>query len=299
MKRFVDIIVLLMLFFLAGCGNKMEKLNFAVELNDHAASAYVARYRGDYAKYGIEVHSFEQYATGMALAAALSRGDINVGYICVVPAIIAYSRGVPIKIVSLTHQYGYELVSKQEIKDVKELNGKRIACPGEGSSANFVMTLTEEKYNVKFNVLRTKPIGEISALENGAVDAVFIPEHYASILTDRGFKLLLRSQYIFPGMPGSCIVVKDNIIQNRPDVVKSLIKLNANETGFINKNPEETAKILAKYLDTKPSIIEKSMKNLCYTNKLNEEKIQLIIDKLAEWGYIKKFNVKDIIWERN
>lgn len=299
MKKIVSIIVLLLLFFYAGCGNRIEKLNFAVELNDHAASAYVAKDRGDYAKYGIEVHSFEQYATGMALAAALSRGDINVGYICIVPAIIAYSRGVPIKIVALTHQYGYELVSKQEIKDVKELNGKKIACPGEGSSANFVMRLVEEKYNIKFNVLRAKPIGEISALTNGAVNAVFIPEHYASILTDRGFKLLLRSQDIFPNMPGSCIVVKDNIIQNKRNVVKNLIRLNTEETKFINKNQEEAAKIVAKYLDTKPGIIENSMKNLCYTDKLNEEKIQFIIDKLAEWGYIKKFNVKDIVWKGN
>ena len=299
MKKIVSIIILLLLFFYAGCGDTMKKLNFAVELNDHAASAYVAKDRGDYAKHGIEVHSFEQYETGMALAAALSRGDINVGYICVVPAIIAYSRGVPIKIVALTHQYGYELVSKRKIKDVKELNGKKVACTGEGSSANFVMRLVEEKYSIKFNVLRTKPIGEISALANGAVDAVFIPEHYASILTDRGFKLLLRSQDIFPNMPGSCIVVKNNIIQDKRNIVKNLIRLNVQETKFINKNQEEAAKIVAKYLDTKPSIIENSMKNLLYTDKLNEGKIQFLIDKLAEWGYIKKFNVKDIIWKGN
>ncbi len=287
--------------FFAGCGNKVETLNFAVELNDHAAAAYVAKDRGDYAKYGIEVHSFEQYATGVELAAALSRGDINIGYICVVPAVIAYSRGVPIKIVTGTHEYGYELVSKQEIKDVKELNGKKIACPGQGTSSNFVLRLVEEKYNIKFNVLRTKPIGEISALTKGAVDAVFIPEHYASILTDRGFKLLLRSQDVFPGMPGSCIVVKDNIIQDKPNIVKNLIRLNAQELKFVNKNPEETAKILAKaeYLNTKPGIIENSMKNFHYTDKLDKEKIQFIIDKLAEWGYIKKFNVKDIVWKGN
>jgi len=298
-KKIVSIIILLLLFFYAGCGNRIEKLNFAVELNDHAASAYIAKSRGDYAKYGIEVGSFEQYPTGMALAAALSRGDINVGYICVVPAIIAYARGIPIKIVALTHQYGYELVSKQEIKNVKELNGKKIACPGEGSSANFIMRLVEEKYNIKFNVLRTKPLVEISALTNGSVDAVFIPEHYASILTDKGFKMLLRSQDIFPRMPGSCIVVKDNIIQEKLSVVKNLIRLNMVETGFINKNPKETAKILATYLDTDPHIIENSMKNICYTNELDKKNIQFIIDKLAEWGYIKKFNVEDMLWGEN
>lgn len=299
MKKVVTIIVLFLLLFSTGCKKRMEKLNFAVELNDHPAPGYVAKEKGDFAKYGIEVNSFEQYLTGVELAAALSRGDINIGYICVVPAIISYARGVPIKIVTGTHEYGYELVSKQEIKDVKELNGRKVACPGEGTSSNFILRLVEEKYNVKFNVLRSNPIVEISALTKGSVDAVFIPEHYASILTDKGFKLLLRSQDIFPNMPGSCIVVKDDIIKDKPHVVKNLIRLNAKELEFVNKNPEETANILAKaeYLNTRPDIIENSMKNLYYTDELDEGKIQFIIDKLAEWGYIKKFDVKDIIWK--
>ncbi len=299
MKKLL-LLLLVPLLFVNGCAStKKVSLNFAVEMNDHAASAYVAKTNRAFEKYGIKVNSFNQYATGMELAAALSRGDINVGYICVVPAIIAYSRGVPIKIVSLTHQYGYELVTQNSINNVKELNGAAVACPGEGSAANFVMKLTEEKYGIKFKPLRTKPMEEISLMEKGAVKAVFIPEHYASILHSKDFKILLKSQDIFPEMPGSCVVVKDNIIKENPELVKNLVKITREETDFINSNRSEAAKIVASYLNSNQSTIEYSMNNLVYTTKIDKEKIQEEIDMLAKWGYIKKFNAADMIWNRD
>ncbi len=296
MKKILIVSLLIVLLLLSGCNKQGTSLNFAVEMNDHAAAAYIAKYNRDFAKYGIKVSSFNQYATGMALSAALSRGDINVGYVCVVPAILAYARGVPIKIVTITHKYGYELVTAKSINSVKELDGKLVACPGEGSSANLIMKITEEKFNVKFNTLRTKPLMEIGAMEKGSVKAAFIPEHYASILVSKGFKILLKSQDVVPDMPGSCIVVKDDLLNKEPEAIKNLIRLTKKETKFINENREDAAKIVAKYLNCSPDIIKYSMSNLKYTDKIEEERIQYLIDKLAELGYVRKFNAKDILW---
>jgi NitT/TauT family transport system substrate-binding protein len=300
MRKFLLLFIIALVFMGNGCNSsKGTSLNFAVEMNDHAAAAYVAKANKTYEKYGIKVNGFYQYATGMELAAALSRGDINVGYICVIPAIIAYSRGVPIKIVSLTHEYGYELVAQKNINNVNELNRAEVACPGEGSAANFIMKLTEEKYNVKFNVLRTKPVEEITLIEKGSVKAVFIPEHYASILHSKGFNILLKSQDIFPNMPGSCVVVKDSIIEDNPSLVKNLIKITEISTKFINSNRDKAVNVVAKQLNCDENTIRYSMNNLVYTTDINKEAIQREIDILAKWGYIKRFSAKDILWEGN
>ncbi len=302
MKKYLfSLLLVILVFVLSGCGKNSENstLSFAVEMNDHAAASYVAKAKGLYKKYGIDVKAFNQYATGMELATALSRGDINVGYVCVIPAIIAYSRGVPIKIVSLTHQYGYELVTQKNISNINQLNGANIACPGEGSAANFIMKLTEEKYNVKFKPLRTKPMEEVALMEKGAVKAVFIPEHYASILHSKGFRILLRAQDIFPNMPGSCVVVKDSIIKNDPGTVRKLIKITQIGTEFVNNSREKAATIIAKRLNCDIRTIEYSMKNLDYTTRIEPKEIQKEIDLLAKWGYIKKFNAEDIIWNGN
>ncbi|MDY6830890.1 MAG: ABC transporter substrate-binding protein, partial [Thermodesulfobacteriota bacterium] len=59
----------------------------AVEFMDHAAAAFVAREKGWFAEAGLDVTAYESYATGMALAAALARGDIDAAFICLVPAV--------------------------------------------------------------------------------------------------------------------------------------------------------------------------------------------------------------------
>ena len=92
-----------------------EPLRIAVEYSNHAAGLYVAREKGWLADAGLEVEAYEAYVTGMALAAALARGEINAAYLCLVPAITAYANAsVPIRIVAGTHRDGYGLVVDPE-----------------------------------------------------------------------------------------------------------------------------------------------------------------------------------------
>jgi ABC-type nitrate/sulfonate/bicarbonate transport system substrate-binding protein len=53
-------------------------VRMAVEFNNHAASAYVAMAKGWFEEAGIESVAYESYVAGMALAAAMARGDIQV-----------------------------------------------------------------------------------------------------------------------------------------------------------------------------------------------------------------------------
>ena len=120
--------ILCVVIFTTGCVQRQSDVDMAVESNDHAACAYVAKERGWYKDEGINFTAYESYATGMRLASALARGDIQVAYICLSPAILAYSRGVPIKIVAGTHKYGYGLVVSPGITNISDLEGKTIGC---------------------------------------------------------------------------------------------------------------------------------------------------------------------------
>jgi NitT/TauT family transport system substrate-binding protein len=98
--------LLTLLIPLGGCGGKKESapIGVAVEFNDHAAAAYIAQDKGWFEEEGLNLSACESYVTGMARASALARGDIEVAYVCLVPAINAYANaGVPIKIVAGTH----------------------------------------------------------------------------------------------------------------------------------------------------------------------------------------------------
>ena len=153
MKISVIIIVvglLGMVIFTTGCVQEQQsEVGMAVEFNDHAACAHVAKEKGWYKEEGLNFTAYESYATGIRLASALARGDIQVAYICLSPAILAYSRGVPIKIVAGTHKYGYGLVVSPGITNISDLTGKTIGCVREGAPADLLLNRMIEEYHLK------------------------------------------------------------------------------------------------------------------------------------------------------
>ena len=204
----------------------------AVEFNAHSACAYISQDKGWFEQEGLKLTSYESYATGMALASALARGDIEVAYICLVPAINAYANaGVPIRIIAGTHKYGYGLVvNPDKIKDVTDLekSGIRLGCIREGGTVDVLMHKMIDKYHldagkVLANVQRMDPSKQVLAIKMGQLDAGFLPEHWATMAEGFGLRMLLTSQDVWPEMQGSVLVVKDDLINSHPEVVRKLV----------------------------------------------------------------------------
>lgn len=296
---------------------QIQPVGMAVEFNDHAACAYVALSKGWYREQGLNFTSFESYATGLSLAAALARGDIQVAYLCLGPALLAYARGVPIKIVSGTHLYGYNLVAKPEIRTIEDLKGKIIGCVGEGSQVDLLLHILDWKYDLSISfehdVRRANPPQLVMLLQTGKIDAAFLPEHHATIAESLGFKVLVTSQNLWPEMQGSVLVVKGDLIKSSPETVKRLVKVTYEATNFVNDHRIEAAKIVAYALRETtaadlpsaeitqpelitPQIIEKSMNKLNYTCRINPEEIQRCAEILLRLGYIDKpIIVEDVL----
>lgn len=272
-------------------------VGMAVEFNDHAAAAWVAHDKGWFKNVGINITTFESYATGLALAAAIARDDIQVAYLCIGPAILAYARGIPIKIVALTHEHGYAVVTNTSlISDIKSLDGKKIGCVREGSNADLLLNKIIKTYALEnITILRMKPMDQINALEQGQLDAITIPEHYVAIARSRGFDVLIKSQDIWPNMPGSALVVKQNLIDQYPEAIKRLVNITVYTTNWIKSYTNEAAQILAEKLQTTQEIILDSMTRLKYTNTINTTAIEDMISLMVDLGYIDHINASEII----
>lgn len=296
--------------------NREAITGMAVEFMDHAAAAYVAQDKGWYEEKGLNLSSYTSYVTGMALASALARRDIQVAYMCLVPAINAYANAqVPIKIVAGTHRYGYALVADPEVvDDVEDLNrnGVRLGCVREGGAADVLMNRTIDKYRLERSKVLTKarrmnPPKLLLAIEAGQLDAAFLPEQWASMAEDLGFKMLLTARDIWPGLQGSVLVVKEELIRDNPEVVRKLVAVNDRATRWIKAHPDEAAKILVRALSatgeevmpavatTLTSKLEmtnqmmlRSMNRLEYTNAISADDVQEVIEYAVKLGYIKK-----------
>ncbi len=307
---------LLLLASLGGCTPREgAPLGMAVEYMNHAACAYISQDKGWYEQEGLKLSAYESYVTGMALASALGRGDIEVAYICLVPAINAYANaGVPIKIVAGTHKYGYGLVvDPDKIDSVSDLvtPGMSIGCVREGGAMDVLMNKTVEHYNldkagVVENIRRMNPAQQVIAIRSGQLDAAFLPEQWATMAEEYGFVMLLTSQDIWPRMQGSVLIVKQDLIAHQPEVVSKLVKVSQRAIDWGNDHPAEAAGIMARQmslsseaalparaaeaasqLEMTPEVMLRSMGRMEFTTALDPEMIQQTIDYLVELGYIK------------
>jgi NitT/TauT family transport system substrate-binding protein len=316
---------LLLVMTIGGCAEKEEApIGMAVEFTDHAACAYISQDKGWFEEEGLKLTAYENYATGMALAAALARGDIQVAYICLVPAINVYANaGVPIKVVAGTHKYGYGLVvNPEKIKTVRDLEKPdiRIGCVQVGGAVDIILRKTIVEYGldedkVLSHVQRMNPPKQVLAIEAGQLDAAFLPEHWATMAEELGFEMLLTSQDVWPGMQGSVLVVTDDLINSAPEVVRKLVNVSGRASEWSNQNPQEAAVVMARQLqaagseilpaevaevapklEIAPEVLLRSMGRLEYTTDIDPKVVQETIDYLAELGYIKKsFGAEDIL----
>ena len=299
-------------------------IGMAVEFSVHAACVHIARDKGWFKDEGLNITSFDNYLTGMGLAAGLARGDVNVAYMCLIPAINAYANGkVPLKVVSGTHKYGYGLlVDPKKVTIVTDLQkpGIRIGCPREGSPLDAMLHKVIDKYDldkrqVLKKITRMPPSKVLLGLKMGKLDVGFCSEQFPTMGEALGFRVLLTAQDLWPDMQGSVLIVKEKFLSDHPELVNKLVEVTERGIQYIDKHPSEAAKIVAHELtiaggkvfpisignnttDLKitPNVILRSVATrMKFTTHIDSMEIQGCIDYLAELGYIKRFKAEDIL----
>jgi NitT/TauT family transport system substrate-binding protein len=320
-KQLLSLLFILTLAFLPSACSPSSAVgaSVAVEFNNHAAAAWVAEEKGWFEGEGLGLVSlFQVYESGAAIAAALARNDIQIAYLGLTGAITAYTRGVPIKVIAGAHKYGYGLLVRPDITRVEELQGKTIASLREGTVTDYLLNLLIDRHGLRdITVLRMGPAEEVIALLSGSVDAAFIPEQHASTAEFQGFPMLIDSRELWPGMQGDVLVVRSELIEDHPEMVRKLVEVTRRATEWINSHPEETARIMAEQLqaawvglnplkeiegrdslEVTPEIISRSMTRMEYSVSIDPEIVQDTIDFMVALSYIdaevKAYDILDL-----
>ena len=311
MKKLLVLVLvgLLVLIPIGGCAPKEEApIGIAVEFNNHAACAYIAHDKGWFEEEGLGLLPvFQIYESGTVIAAALARGDIQIGYMGMTAAIMTYARGVPIKVIAGVHKYGYGLVVRPELEEIEDLQNKTIGCLREGTVTDLLLNLMINEYHLKnVTILRMGPSEEVIALIAGKLDAAFVPEQQATMAEFRGFPMLITGQDLWSGMQGDVLVVGAELMKNNPSLVKRLVEVTQRATTWINEHPTETAEIMTRQLqvagekiflakeaevttnlEITSEVISHSMDRVEYATNIDPRVVQQTIDYMVELGYIK------------
>jgi len=325
-KVLVFLLATVLVVTAAGChpAGDGEPVKIAVEFVDHAACAYVARSEGWFEAEGLDVTAFDSYLTGMALASALGRGEVDAAYVCLIPAINVFANGdVPLKVVAGTHKYGYRLMADPErVTSVRDLESTdvRVGCPREGSVMDALLHKVIDAYELEgervLNAVRRMPPAKILlALQTGQVDVACLPEQFATMAEDMGYRELASAQELWPGMQGSVLVVTESLLEERPEAVRKLVEVTRRGVRYVREHPRAAAEVVADALtvaekglfpidmdeaaaefDVTPDVVARSLtEEMVCTTHVDADAIQEQVGYLARLGYIERFDAGEML----
>lgn len=162
-------------------------------------------------------------------------------------------QGVPVKIAYLGHRDGSTVIVRKDLpaKSLSDLRGKTFAIPSKYSNQYLVITKLMEDQGVKpdeFRFVELPPPDMPSALAAKAIDAYFIGEpHAAKAELDGSGRVLYHAKDIWPGFISCVLVVTEKLINERPEVVKDLVRGIAESGEWAETHRLEAAKVVSPY----------------------------------------------------
>jgi NitT/TauT family transport system substrate-binding protein len=160
---------------------------------------------------------------------ALIANRMQAGFIVAPMAIALKAQGVPIKIVYLGHRYGSGVVVQKDgpIRSIADLKGKTIAIPSRFSDERLIViralkTVGLTTADVK--LVEMAPPDVAGALAAKAIDAFSMGEPYPSQAELGGFgRVLFHAKEYWPDYMSCVLVVRQDIIDQRPEAVQTLV----------------------------------------------------------------------------
>lgn len=137
--------------------------------------------------------------------------------------------GVPIKVVYLGHRDGTALVvdKQSSAQDFGDLAGKTIAIPSRYANQNLLMHKLMREWNMpadSIDLRELPPPEHPIALQSGSIDGYIVGEPFAAKGEIDGIgRVLYQTKDIWPDFISCVLVVRDDLIENQPDLVQELV----------------------------------------------------------------------------
>jgi NitT/TauT family transport system substrate-binding protein len=160
---------------------------------------------------------------------ALIANKMQAAFIVAPLAIALRSQGVPIRIVYLGHRYGSAVVVRNDgpVKTFPDLRGRVIAIPSRFSDERLILFRAMKYYGVnpkEVKMVEMAPPDVAGALAARAIDAFSMGEPFPSQAEMGGFgRILFNAREFWPDYISCVLVVRQDVIDQRPDVVQTLV----------------------------------------------------------------------------
>ena len=234
---------------------------------------------------------------------ALISNRVQAAFIVAPLAIALKSQGVPIKVVYLGHRYGSAVVVRKDgpIKSFADMRGKTVAIPSRFSDERLLLFRAMKVFGIKpgeIKMVEMAPPDVSSALAARAIDAFSMGEPFPSQAEIGGFgRVLFPARQYWPDYMSCILVVRQDLIDTRPDVVQVLVDGVARSGLWLDTSKphrDDAADFVGRfYFNQKPSLLRwaltKPMNRVTYS-PLGPRKadFDMVRDLMIETGVLTK-----------
>ena len=153
-------------------------------------------------------------------------------------------------IATVMNQVNWRIVARKEIRDVKDLVGKKIAIASRGGSSELGLQLAFKKWGLDFNRVTLLSLGpsptRMAALREGVVDATVFAYPELLIATKEGFPTIADLRPYADLTDTSVVVTRAGLEKQRP-LLKRFLQGYVEAIGRIKRNPDSAYRALARY----------------------------------------------------
>jgi NitT/TauT family transport system substrate-binding protein len=184
---------------------------------------------------------------------SLRSGRLQATFLLAPLAMVLRDQGVPVKIVYLGHRDGSQIIVAKSgpVRSIGDLRGRKFAIPSRFSNQYLVLLklLEDEGVGPKdLDFVELPPPDMPGALAAGAIEAYFVGEPFAAKAElDGTGRVLCYAKDVWPRFISCVLVVREDLIATRPDVVRDLVRGIAASGEWAERHREEAAARVAPY----------------------------------------------------
>lgn len=291
-------------------------------MNARVLPLWIAKDQGFFAKYGVpsDLIFIRQAPT---LVAALTSGDIQIGYTGGTAVLGAAAGGADLKILAaFTNRVTYDLVVRPGIKSPEELRGKIFGVQSLGGTVWMGAILALEHFGmdpVRDNVSLIAA-GDQSVLAQalmvGTIDATVLDGVMSRTLREKGFPILAELGKLNIPISSVGIVARGSFIQKSPQTIENLLRALLEAEAFLFGPSQKAAvlSIIKRYLrvgdqeaeegyrdaltglDRKPFPALAGLKNIQRLMKLRNPNVEKVkVEDLIEDRFLRRLDESGFI----
>jgi NitT/TauT family transport system substrate-binding protein len=273
--------------------SQLKKIRMGISTTSIAfLSIYAAQLKGFYRDEGIELELILMPAT-LASSAVLT-GDID--YNGAVTGVIAAAvQGRPMKVLIFTADRSLQsIISRKEIREPKDLKGKKIAGSTPGATATLLARLAAKHFgldpdrDVGILTMGGGDSARLAALESGIADATVLSVPISIVAVEKGYRELFFLGEI-ARFPQTGFGTSDKKIKENPDEVLRMVRATMRGLMFTwdESNRDAILDIIMKRLKIDDrrfaaEIFKQRTRGLTKDASVRPEGIQVLIDLQRE-----------------